>query len=139
MVKMGFKGAILVVIFERQFDHKSLMKYIKPNKQFYIPKNMMKIMSNKVSNFFEYCNFVIGGKFIKLKKVNWYCLSCNKCLTKEIIDAYIDKWDWNELSGNKCLTKEIIDAYLKKWNWEILSENRCLTKDIIDAYLKKFE
>ena len=104
MVKMGFEGPILVMIFKRQFRHNSLMEYIQPNKQFYIPKNMMEIMRNKVNNFFEYCNFIIEGKFVKLKKVDWRQLSWNKCLTKEIIDTYSEKWNWNILSGNEYIT-----------------------------------
>ena len=137
MVKMGFKDAILVIIFKREFGHKSLMKYIKPNEKFYIPKNMMKIMRGEVNNFFRYCNFIIGGKFIKLKNIDWNDLSYNKCLTRKIINNHIDEWNWFNLSGNTCLTKEIINAYPKKWNWNSLSRNDCLTKEIIDAYPDK--
>ena len=138
MVKMGFKDAILVLIFKRQFGHKSLIKYIKFHEEFYIPKNMMDVMRNKVNNFFRYCNFIIKEKFVKLKYVGWNDLSYNKCLTKEIIDAYFNEWNWYFLSRNTCLTKEIIDAYPNKWNWNNLSENECLTKEIIDAYPDKW-
>ena len=70
MVKIGYTGDILGEIFKRQFGHNSLMKYIKPNKPFYIPKDLMEKMRDKVPHFFQYCNFVIGGKFIKLKNID---------------------------------------------------------------------
>ena len=134
MVKIGYTGEILGDIFKRQFKHKSLMKYIKPDKEFYIPKDLMEKMRDKVPHFFRYCNFVIGGKFILLENADWDELSLNTCLTEDIIEKYEKKWNWQKLSSNTCLTKEIIDAYPDKWDWVFLSLNPCLTEEIIDKY-----
>lgn len=90
----------------------------------------MEKMRDRVPNFFRYCNFVIGGKFIKLKNVDWKQLSLNTCLTGDIIKKCEKNWDWGQLSLNPCLTREIIDTHVDKWDWDNLSLNPCLTKNI---------
>lgn len=72
----------------------------------------------------------------------WYSqLSCNKNLTLDIIEKYIDKnWNWGSISRNNILTLEFIEKHIdifKPVHWEGMSSNKNLTFEFVKTHLDK--
>ena len=74
-----------------------------------------------------------------------YGLSSNKnvCLTEELIEKYIDRWNWSILSENKKLpwSVDFFNKHIEKWDWYKLSGNNKFpfTEVIIGTYEERWK
>ncbi|QWG93265.1 hypothetical protein [Bacillus toyonensis] len=94
----------------------------------------------------------------------WGNLSCNKHVTEDILEKFIDKWEWKKVGyyiplseafiharknklywdyivGEQKLSLSFIQQYEKtgEINFDILSMNRYLTEDSIDYYFEELD
>ncbi len=74
-----------------------------------------------------------------------YGLSSNKnvCLTEELIEKYIDRWNWSILSENEKLpwSVDFFNKYIGRWDWHKLSGNNKFpfTEVIISTYEERWQ
>ena len=59
-------------------------------------------------------------------RINWDKLSRyadEKVLTENCIETFKEKWNRNELSSNCCITNELLEKFVDKWDWETVIDD----------------